>query len=1562
MTSLTPMPFLTGPAITASREHFRSQEPVGDLTAVIALSKVQQALWLDYLRRPHASHYHLTLFLNLEELNPTLDNILQVIHALGQQHEMLRTTFHLDHRSDDINQSYMAVHSPVGSFQKFEIVQDPDCVSSTLRRSFDLSTEFPVRWVILQKMSAENGILRTHYDLYIVGHHIAVDGSSMSYLSQRILQQLDPKPNSSLDTEALPNSPTYGQFVQKQDAFLRGQSMKAAQEFWMSQLTHTVPFEWAAPKPSDSKDYRVMNTWASFTNQELKAWSSLYKTSWFRIAFSIVGLLTSGIAKPTPHHDHTLLVALGGRPQGYEACVSHMANTMPIRTPVSSLLQRRATFVDAVKEMGRSISTAKKHEMFPFVSLVETARETMSDKMLDFKVSVTFSPKLADDNCTIYPVEGVWDLFFCFLETQNGVDLGVISNPAVFDAVAIETMRKQFMETVKLSQENPNFPVDELPYLQAHTAANIISGPTIDAVDAISSSRVHTWIEARSAAQPDAVALSCAERNQQMTYGELDRATNKIAHYLCDKGIAAGETVAVHIDRGFTLLLWIIGILKAGGCFVVVDKALPTSRRQSILRTCEPAYLVTDTATADELLSHVDKTPSVIVLDALFEGELASYPLTHCNGQATADNDLAYMVFTSGSTGQPKGIMVEHANVAHYVSAARSLVHIGPGSRVLQFASFAFDASILEWAVTLTYGATLCFVEHPSLLVGDYLADVLDTNRINFFHTTPSVLATIPISKPLPNLRLISVGGEASSAGLLRAWRRKVNLLHAYGPTETTVIVTSEPIPEDPESSESPSPSVIGKPFPNSDVVICSEGSDVPLPIGETGEICIFGPQVSRGYKGQDELTATKFRTIELHGRTGRLYRSGDRGSLTADGKVLIGGRMNNREIKLRGYRMDLYEIEKSILDHSPEVMLVSVQVMDGSLVAFVTPETVDCNIVRGRLMEDVPSYSVPTNIHAVAELPLNTNGKVDHSAVAEKVRIPTAVVSKAGSLPTTPKTPTTKVKERKLDADQVRVSLASIVSLMWADVLGLSEPPAEDVNFFDAGGHSILLVQLHKRINERFPGAGVRLLDCFQQTTIAKQAAFLAGLVNFESSPPSTSSTDMGPSPSASGTSTPTSSVGSFNRLDEKFAVVGLAGRFPGADNVEQYWNLLMDRGDGITTAPNAAAHGDFDIDTDEVFVPRYGTINGLDDFNPGDWGLSEEEAKTLDPQKRIFLNVASEALIDAGVELFKKEENKVGVFIGAAANSYIHDPNTPAPCSAFKRRYRTLLDENISTFTSYKLNLTGPNVTLNTACASSLVALHVGLNALRGGECEAVLIGGTSVVYPQEGGYITSPGQVFSASGECRPFDSRSDGSVPSDAVAAVVVKPLHAAVRDGNTVYSVIEGHAVGTDGAIDKAGFTVPSSTGQARTIEHAIQSSGISAETIKYVEMHGSGTSMGDALELDGLRKAFDSVSVPHGSRVYVGSNKGNCGNSETASGLMSVIKASLSLARGVVPPLRELGETNPSCDFTGRFRPLTSALKLDAADRIGVTSLGYGGTNAHIILAPPAQNRAGPMN
>lgn len=435
------------------------------------------------------------------------------------------------------------------------------------------------------------------------------------------------------------------------------------------------------------------------------------------------------------------------------------------------------------------------------------------------------------------------------------------------------------------------------------------------------------------------------------------------------------------------------------------------------------------------------------------------------------------------------------------------------------------------------------------------------------------------------------------------------------------MIVTSEPIPQNTsENAELPSPSVIGKSFPNSEILICSEDSETPVPAGEIGEICIFGPQVSRGYKGQEDLTAAKFRSVQLHGKAGRLYRTGDRGSMTADGKLMIGGRMNNREIKLRGYRMDLYEIEKSILDHSTEVMLASVQVAGDSLVAFLVPATVDCDAVRARLLEDVPSYCVPTNIHAVSELPLNPNGKVDHS----KVKV-TSLVSDRQPVAAIGFKQPAQTRRNISDVDDPNGSLTLAVTQIWAEVLAVSKPPAVDMNFFDAGGHSLLLMTLHKRINERFPTAGLRLLDVFHHATIEKQAAHLFKLLDVENAglPMSTISdssegTSSREDSTAATTPKTSASLHSLDHYVDKFAIVGLAGRFPGADDVNEFWDLLMEQRDGITTTERFQDQLDVDMDEDEAFVPRFGSINGLDDFKPSAWGLSEEEASTMDPQVR--------------------------------------------------------------------------------------------------------------------------------------------------------------------------------------------------------------------------------------------------------------------------------------------------------------------------------------------------------
>ena len=365
------------------------------------------------------------------------------------------------------------------------------------------------------------------------------------------------------------------------------------------------------------------------------------------------------------------------------------------------------------------------------------------------------------------------------------------------------TMRNQFLETVELSQKEENLRLSELPFLRGQQLAQILDGPHIADTSTISSSRVHRWIHARANAHPEAIALYSAESREKMTYAKLDQQATKKAHYLCNQGVGPGDVVLLHLQRGFAVISWILGVLKAGACFVILDQTLPVTRKQAIARVSGAAHCVTDVDHVENLFVECAFRPAISFTGKVGK-EISQQPSQPLADRAK-DNDLAYskyieplnyekmsiaesllVVFTSGSTGQPKGVMVEHSNLSHYVSAARSVVKIGPNTQVLQFATFAFDASILEWAVSLSFGATLCFVDHPQLLVGEYLADVIDQNKINFFHCTPTVLATLPWERPLPSLRKVSVGGEASSAGLLGKWSKRLEILHAYGPTETT--------------------------------------------------------------------------------------------------------------------------------------------------------------------------------------------------------------------------------------------------------------------------------------------------------------------------------------------------------------------------------------------------------------------------------------------------------------------------------------------------------------------------------------------------------------------------------------------------------------------------------------------------------------------------------------------------------------------------------------------------------------------------------------------------------
>lgn len=405
-------------------------------------------------------------------------------------------------------------------------------------------------------------------------------------------------------------------------------------------------------------------------------------------------------------------------------------------------------------------------------------------------------------------------------------------------------------------------------------------------------------------------------------------------------------------------------------------------------------------------------------------------------------------------------------------------------------------------------------------------------------------------------------------------------------------------------SATLPSPSLIGPAFPNTTIIICQEGSKDTVEPGQHGEICIVGPQVSRGYKGQPELTAEKFSTITLGGRLQRMYRSGDRGFLDEDGKLNILGRMGNREIKLRGYRMDLSVIEKSILDTSPEVMTASVQIVEDSLVAFVTPRALNCDEIRETLAKDLPAYCIPQKLVALNELPLNANGKVDHRKVLELLDREQAHLPLLPSNETNSQAMANTPSEASMSETETIATLEAIISRLWQEVLGVQQIPSMDTTFYDAGGHSILLTKLHKKIVTAFPDSKISLLDIFHNPTIRRQALHLSTVVE--------ASTVLNEKANVAHSVQSTSSL---SDAEDLFAIVGMAGLFPGADSVDEMWELLMEQRDGIQTSHNPVVDKT-DFGKDEFFVPRYGSINTDDDFSSEDWAMSKEEAKILDPQ----------------------------------------------------------------------------------------------------------------------------------------------------------------------------------------------------------------------------------------------------------------------------------------------------------------------------------------------------------
>ena len=563
-----------------------------------------------------------------------------------------------------------------------------------------------------------------------------------------------------------------------------------------------------------------------------------------------------------------------------------------------------------------------------------------------------------------------------------------------------------------------------------------------------------------------------------------------------------------------------------------------------------------------------------------------------------------------------------------------------------------------------------------------------------------------------------------------------------------------------------------------------------------------------------------------------------------------------------------------------------------------------------------LPDYMVPAYFLPIDRIPLTANGKIDVPALPGPQIEPGDTSEEVFAAP----------------ANEIEEKIQGI----WSRVLGRSKTRTGiHDNFFDLGGNSLSIIHVSQQLKTEFK-KDIPVVMLFRYPTVHTLAGYLAadGVI-----------IETGKEQRA----------GKRGQVSGDIAVIGMAGRFPGAQNTREFWNNLKNSVESIAffsqnelleTGENSP------MLTDPGYVRSGAFMPGREYFDASYFGYTPNEAQLMDPQMRIFHEYTVEALEDAGYDP-GSFDGAIGLYAGASSGFYWQGISFLSGRAAQLGTFAAvnLVDKDfLCTRVSYNLNLKGPASMVQTACSTSLVAVHHGCQALLNGECDIALAGGVSISAEPNRGYVYREGMIQSPDGHCRAFDANAKGTAFGDGAGIVVLKPLEKAVDDCDHIYAVIKGSAVNNDGS-RKVGYTAPSIDGQAEVIRRARQMAGIDPVSITYIEAHGTGTSLGDPVEIEALKLAFNT---PKRGFCALGSVKTNIGHLDAAAGAAGFIKTVLALKYKQIPPSLHFETPNPKIDFENSPFYVNTKLKEWIADgyplRAGVSSFGIGGTNAHVVL------------
>lgn len=1079
----------------------------------------------------------------------------------------------------------------------------------------------------------------------------------------------------------------------------------------------------------------------------------------------------------------------------------------------------------------------------------------------------------------------------------------------------------------------------------------------------------------------------------KLSYAGLEESSRRLGAFFQQEN-AKGERALLLYPPGLDYIRAFFGCLYSGVIAVPayppdpnrLNRTLP--RLLSIIRDSQAKYVLTTRVIKDMAEFLFVEAPELRELTWISTDDLSPELASQWKDLGASEKDLAFLQYTSGSTGEAKGVMVSHGNLLHNLELIKVACQFGPHSQGVSWLPPYHDmgliAGILEPLYAnypMTLFSPLDFLQKPLRwlkALSKYKGTM--TGGPNFAYelcvrkASPEFIQSIDLS----HWDLASSGAEPVQAGTIHRFYETFkacgfkfeSFFPSYGLAENTLIVcghknfkASDIKHLDKKAFEqhkvvevSPSDSTLsivscGPNIADQKIIIVNPENFAELPSDEVGEIWISGPSVAQGYWNKPDKNEEIFAAF-TNLKKGPFLRTGDLGFIE-NGNLFIAGRLKDLII-VRGAKHYPHDIEFSIEKADLPLRLgcgAAFSVPLDSEEGLVVSWEVDQPKMEGTSYEEVfqkirevlaQNHEIKT--HAIVllkkgHLPKTSSGKIQRSAAKEAFLKNTfkTLAEWKEQVQKISNTQTVLAQTSQFENSEnfSRIEIWLMEKLSEKIHVPVTEiDPSKPFSFYGLDSKEAVGVSGEL---EAWLGKSLPPTLLWQYPNIHSLAQFLSGQGIH-----------------------PTSSKKSTNTFLEPIAVVGMSCRFPGAPNVDAYWELLKNGVDAISEVPKSRWNVDAFYDSQGIFPGKMNTrwggfLDKMDEFDARFFGISPREAMRMDPQQRLLLEQTWEAFENAGIPPESMAGSQTGVFIGIGSSDYM--------------QIQYLNFHNIDAYIgtgnahsiaanriSYLFDFKGPSLALDTACSSSLVALHLACKSLRSGESDFALAGGVNLILKPETTIVFSQARMMSSKGRCHTFDEDADGYVRSEGCSVVLLKRYSDALKDGDKVLALIRGSAVNQDGHSN--GLTAPSSHAQLAVMRDAIREAGIQPSEISYFEAHGTGTPLGDPIETESIASCLQEGRDPQ-DKCWLASVKTNIGHLEVASGLAGLIKVILSFRHQQIPQHLHFKKINPHIPLDKM--PLRIPLRLEAWETSGktrfaaVNSFGFGGTNANIILQEAPQ-------